>query len=240
MAWRSPPMPRNPIEDLHWRVGLLEENVLPLGFDEAVFIFDKIRHSVHRRGAELGYPLMWYRGAFECRPWRMRSSRRYHMVSCEGEWVGLYMCQREGSWHVKAFGRKDVLRAAILNPPVRELLHGEGFFKVQRFEKQASAALGWELLSEVGLLSGLSFADLLWVFPVVLRDSRWLPRLETHREEFMQTLPESLQRLKYILGDLRSSFYSRLLDKVLCEGTEVTSGVFFSGRCFLPAYARPL
>ena len=45
MAWRSPPMPRNPIEDLHWRVGLLEENVLPLGFDEAVFIFDKIRHS---------------------------------------------------------------------------------------------------------------------------------------------------------------------------------------------------
>ena len=129
MAWRSPPMPRNPIEDLHWRVGLLEENVLPLGFDEAVFIFDKIRHSVLRRGAELGYPLMWYRGAFECRPWRMRSSRRYHMVSCEGEWVGLYMCQREGSWHVKAFGRKDVLRAPILNPPVRELLHGEGFLR---------------------------------------------------------------------------------------------------------------
>ena len=232
MAWRSPPMPRNPIEDLHWRVGLLEENVLPLGFDEAVFIFDKIRHSVLRRGAELGYPLMWYRGAFECRPWRMRSSRRYHMVSCEGEWVGLYMCQREGSWHVKAFGRKDVLRAPILNPPVRELLDGEGFFEVQRFEKQASAALGWELLSEVGLLSGLSFADLLWVFPVVLRDSRWLPRLETHREEFMQTLPESLQRLKYILGDLRSSFYSRLLDKVLCEGTEVTSGVFYPSAAF--------
>ena len=104
------------------------------------------------------------------------------MISCEGEWVGLYMCQREGSWHVKAHGCKDVLRAAILKPPVRELLHGERHFKVERCEKCASAALGWELLCEVGLLSGLDPVDCWWVFPVVLRDSRWLARLERHRQ----------------------------------------------------------
>ena len=51
-------MPRNSIEDLQWRVGLLEESPLSLGFDEVVFIFDRIRHAVNRRGAELGYPLI--------------------------------------------------------------------------------------------------------------------------------------------------------------------------------------
>ena len=154
------------------------------------------------------------------------------MISCEGEWVGLDICQREGSWHVKAHGCKEVLRAAVLKPPVRELLYGQRQFKVDRFEKCAGVALGWEVLCEAGFFCGVDPVDCRWVLPVVLRDSRWRARLERHREEFMEQLPHSLERFKYILCDLRSAFYSRLLDKVLCEGTEVSGGAFFPSASF--------
>ena len=97
---------------------------------------------------------------------------------CPLDSTGLDMSLLQGSWHVKAVG-------AVLNPPVRELYYGEGHFRVERFGKGSSAALGWEVLADVGVFSKLDFRDLQWVFPVDLRDSPWLPRLEAHRNEFM-------------------------------------------------------